>query len=124
MSDHRRPVTPVRVQLRRVKGANLQRDSMAINGLPAVKVDRSTKWGNPFRAGTPSAAGPMTVGAAVTNFGLWLGAGKLKFTTDDVRRELRQKNLACWCDPKDPCHAGVLLLIANQDQKVRMRRGR
>lgn len=28
---------------------------------------------------------------------------------------LRGKNLACWCKPGDPCHADVLLEIANAD---------
>jgi hypothetical protein len=31
----------------------------------------------------------------------------------DAARELRGKNLACWCNPGDPCHADVLLEIAN-----------
>ena len=37
---------PVRVQLSRRKGFRL--DEAAGNGLPTVKVDRTTKWGNPF----------------------------------------------------------------------------
>lgn len=39
---------PFRLQLSRAKGFNLQAHSMAANGLPAVKVDRTTQWGNPF----------------------------------------------------------------------------
>ena len=36
-------------------------------------------------------------------------------TVDGVDRlpELRGKNLACWCKPGSPCHADVLLEIAN-----------
>ena len=40
-------------------------------------------------------------------------------TIDDVRRDLRGKNLACWCPLVDndgnrvPCHADVLLELAN-----------
>lgn len=30
-----------------------------------------------------------------------------------IKAELRGKNLACWCRPGDPCHADVLLEIAN-----------
>lgn len=41
-------IHPVRLRLSRAKGFNLQEHSRAVNGLPAVKVDRSTKWGNPF----------------------------------------------------------------------------
>ena len=40
--------TPRRITLSREKGWNLQAVSMALNGRPAVKVDRSTKWGNPY----------------------------------------------------------------------------
>ncbi len=39
--------------------------------------------------------------------------GSLPFTTEQVRRELRSKNLACWCPLDQPCHADVLLEIAN-----------
>jgi len=31
-----------------------------------------------------------------------------------VRDELRGKNLACFCPPGSPCHADVLLAIANE----------
>jgi hypothetical protein len=30
-----------------------------------------------------------------------------------IREELAGKNLACWCRPDQPCHADVLLEIAN-----------
>jgi hypothetical protein len=39
---------PVRLQLSRHKGFNLQEHSRAINGLEAVNVARPGKWGNPF----------------------------------------------------------------------------
>jgi hypothetical protein len=42
-------VTPLRLQLLRRKGYSLQAASRAANGLPAVKVDRSTRRGNPYR---------------------------------------------------------------------------
>jgi Domain of unknown function (DUF4326) len=34
-----------------------------------------------------------------------------------ARRELAGKDLACWCAPGLPCHADVLLGIANQGQR-------
>ena len=37
----------------------------------------------------------------------------LTFTIDDVRRELVGRDLACWCPLDQPCHADVLLRIAN-----------
>ena len=39
---------PVRLQLSRRKGFDLQAWSREVNGLPAVSVARPTKWGNPF----------------------------------------------------------------------------
>jgi hypothetical protein len=33
----------------------------------------------------------------------------------DIMRELRGKNLACWCKPGEPCHADVLLELANAE---------
>lgn len=33
-----------------------------------------------------------------------------------IRNELAGKNLACWCAEDQPCHADVLLEIANGDQ--------
>lgn len=34
-------------------------------------------------------------------------------TVEDIRRELASKDLACWCKPSQPCHADVLLELAN-----------
>jgi hypothetical protein len=31
----------------------------------------------------------------------------------DALRALRGHDLACWCDPGEPCHADVLLQVAN-----------
>ncbi len=36
-------------------------------------------------------------------------------SNDEIRAELRGKNLACWCKLDAPCHADVLLRIANED---------
>lgn len=42
-----------------------------------------------------------------------LSAKTLGFTVDDVRRELAGKDLGCWCPLDRPCHADVLLAVAN-----------
>lgn len=39
-------------------------------------------------------------------------------SVDDIRRDLAGRDLACWCRPGDPCHADVLLDIANAGQPV------
>jgi hypothetical protein len=31
----------------------------------------------------------------------------------DIKYHLKGRNLICWCDLKQPCHADVLLKIAN-----------
>lgn len=49
--------------------------------------------------------------------GRWAGEGndlhREYVTVEDVRRELAGKDLACWCKPGHPCHADVLLEVAN-----------
>ncbi len=78
-----------------------------------VKVDRSTKWGNPYKIGQyfPTLGDPVKckdAAHAVRMFRLYVAVIGLDMT------RLRGKNLACWCKPGDPCHADVLLEIANK----------
>jgi hypothetical protein len=40
-------------------------------------------------------------------------------TVEEIRAELRGKNLACWCPLDQPCHADVLLEIANAEDDRR-----
>jgi hypothetical protein len=98
-------MTPQRIQLRRTKGWRMPPNT--------TKVDRSTRWGNPYSHQLGGRA------AAVERFrkpvlpaGFWSWGGE-RSTIDDVRRELVGKNLACWCPLDEPCHADVLLEIAN-----------
>ncbi|QPG72649.1 DUF4326 domain-containing protein [Mycolicibacterium mucogenicum DSM 44124] len=37
----------------------------------------------------------------------------VRFTVKDIRRQLRGRDLACWCPLDQPCHADVLLEVAN-----------
>ena len=93
---------PERVQLRRTKGWRMPPNT--------VKVARPTMWGNPFRIGD---FGVPDAVAAVERYREWL-AGMVvgpPIPTDIGR--LRGKSLACWCPPGEPCHADVLLEIAN-----------
>jgi uncharacterized protein DUF4326 len=91
---------PRRIQLRRTKGWRKP------DG--AVVVARPTKWGNPHRVRDAEAAA-----AAVERYRADLLAGRLGVSVDDVRRELRGRDLACWCRPDRACHADVLLALAN-----------
>jgi hypothetical protein len=74
-----------------------------------VKVDRSTKWGNPFRKGGSDEN-------VVDAFRRYLENARTVDAhefANAVRAELRGKNLACWCPLDAPCHADVLLEVAN-----------
>lgn len=109
---------PVRLQLSRRNGFNLQASSLATNNLQAVKVDRTTKWGNPFVIGKPGGAYTAKVMDRRHAYLLFksVAVDNQKLIAD-ARAELRGKNLACWCPKTDPyedcCHAAVLLEIAN-----------
>lgn len=106
---------PKRIQLKRTKGWRMPPNT--------VKVDRSTRWGNPWRVVNED------------NANLWIAsdselielipdeADPTEYLVEFYRQravdslphlgELRGKNLACWCKPGDPCHADVLLELAN-----------
>jgi hypothetical protein len=72
-----------------------------------VVVSRPTKWGNPH---------PLTLGReeAVRRYRDDLLAGRLPVTVEDVREQLRERNLACYCPLDEPCHADVLIEFANE----------
>ena len=102
-------VSPHRVQLRRTKGWRMPPNTM--------KVDRGTRYGNPFRVGE---AGITDVCASIERFERALRSGELMrgdpdspFAPERLRAALRGKNLACWCPLDGPCHADALLRIAN-----------
>ena len=108
---------PVRLQLSRRKGFDLQAWSREVNGLPAVSVARPTKWGNPFPV-----CKDRTPERAVFQFhSEWIDALAHPLGSVVLRselHELRNRNLACWCAlPKegepDICHAAILLELAN-----------
>ena len=71
-------------------------------------VDRTSRWGNPYRV-SKNLSGDKAVQMYLED----LLEGNLSFTVEDVRRELAGWNLACYCEPGDPCHGDVLLAIAN-----------
>ena len=78
-----------------------------------VKVDRSTRWGNPFR---PGEDGIETIDEAVRAYRRWLA--KNPELERAARAELAGRNLACWCPLDGPCHADVLLeLTARRERK-------
>lgn len=89
----------------------MQELSRALNGLPAVMVGRPSRWGNPFRVGK-SAEEVRSACEAVRLFRLDLLMRMAR--NPDLLEPLRKKNLACWCALDQPCHADVLLDLANR----------
>jgi hypothetical protein len=123
---------PERIQLRRTKGWRKPEG--------AIVVSRPAKWGNPWtverqpecpwsvhtwtdfalealpegpwafwRKGTESACRAR----AVAEYRAALTGGKLRVDVTTVRAELAGRDLACWCPLSQPCHADVLLEVAN-----------
>ena len=118
---------PKRIQRRRTKGWRMP------DG--AVYVGRPSKWGNPFRpVQRPSGLWIPTDDNGVTYEGPFyrysaaLGACVRLFVEVEVDlglladradvTELRGKDLCCWCPLDSPCHADVLLALANGEEQL------
>lgn len=92
-------MTPVRVQLSRRRGWRMPPNT--------VKVSRPTKWGNPWTYKDRR--------LACAAYRAWIDTAPFgKRLAAEARRELAGKNLACWCPLDQPCHADVLLEVANR----------
>lgn len=117
---------PKRIQRRRTKGWRMPEG--------AKYVGRPSRWGNPFTIQRVDCR--VTWGALCYEIQSGLGveashvddpreAHELAVEfylqwmddyhelRDAIRQELRGHDLACWCPPTYPCHADVLLEIAN-----------
>lgn len=119
---------PERIQLKRTKGWRIPDNT--------VKVDRSNKkWGNPYRVlqvktgewevylCLDGALSGPTVGIYPTKMialavAVRLHRERIMGPEGDLlrqlaRRELRGKNLGCWCGHGQPCHGDNWLEVAN-----------
>jgi Domain of unknown function (DUF4326) len=87
----------------------------------AIKVDRTTRWGNPFDHRGPGRDRAI----AIREYTAWLdgeGPDELPAGKRTVSRswvlahlnELAGHSLACWCPLDGPCHADVLAARACQ----------
>lgn len=125
---------PERIQLSRKKGWRKPENT--------VVVSRPSKWGNPFtisrrmdcddkrvcfeiRAGNRIYVEHINDMASArlharTLFRLHIGPmGSFEYDDASMQRlraELAGKNLACWCPLDQPCHADVLLKLANETE--------
>jgi Domain of unknown function (DUF4326) len=115
---------PRRMQLSRKKGFDLQAESKKLNGLPARRVTRPGKWGNPFTIEDTAKKYHLDPDAAqikaVELCSQWLrGTLDKKLSPGappsraEMREELAGHNLACWCKSGTPCHTEVLIELAN-----------
>lgn len=113
---------PKRIQLRRTKGWRKPGR--------AVVVARPSRWGNPYVIGAALQSEDEPVGQvvdrwhAVELYRRWLTGRSATPRADlnllasppeaaEIRDALAGRDLACWCPPDGPCHADVLLQIAN-----------
>lgn len=115
---------PQRIQRKRSKGWTMPPNT--------VYVGRPTQWGNPFKVGGYYRLGKgwtwcqshvegggfgFTLMESVEQCAEWYRQMTENHTPQFVQRlqnELRGKDLCCWCKVGDPCHADILLEIANQ----------
>ena len=112
---------PVRVVLSRAKGWRMPANT--------VKVDRTTKWVNPFSVQYRREAMGMSLERAHESAVFYFrscastsdepndpdSADRMEFIKRNLRK-LRGVNLACWCKPGLSCHADVLLELANSPE--------
>ncbi len=126
---------PVRIQRKRTKGWRMPENT--------VYVGRPNTWANPFRVGHDSGIFDgkdgrilgfrdqveilmpnLTSEQAVDLYKAWMngitspemyphGHRAFRPSIKMAKIYLRDKNLACWCPLDQPCHADVLLELAN-----------
>src|ERR1700677_2858009 len=126
------PTVPQRLRLSRAKGFRLQQQHPG-----ARNVARPSMFGNPFVVGTttptnwhePFAAIPVRDRAHAVQLlrdyldwrraqcnqkAGWHSSIGPNFPWEaQIRRVLTGRDLACWCAPGEPCHADLLIEIAN-----------
>ena len=105
---------PKRIQRKRIKGWKLPANT--------VSVTRPGKWGNPFKIGGYDHFQEeiTTPQQAVNTYETIINLCGSPVTKDQIKKELKGKNLACFCPLVDKngnhvfCHADILLKIANE----------
>lgn len=107
---------PKRLQRKRSLGFRL--DDVCTNPNGWVYVGRPSKWGNPWSVkqfGRENAVKYFE--AFMKNWACEWHVDALNVDTGDLGgldlSELRGKDLACWCPLDQPCHADILLELAN-----------
>ncbi|WP_458317137.1 DUF4326 domain-containing protein [Mycolicibacterium brisbanense] len=114
---------PERIQRKRTAGWRMPED--------AIYVGRTTKWGNPIRIVPVRRTGLFDLerdgvgfigqhtdlesarASAARRYRELIARGLVPVSVDDIRAQLRGHDLVCWCPLSSPCHADVLLELAN-----------
>lgn len=96
---------PQRIQRKRTKGWKMPANT--------VSVTRPGRWGNPY-----AITARYSAADAVASVRRMVEGRMGSITEATVRAELRGKNMACWCKPGAPCHADVLLEVANRSRQT------
>ncbi len=116
-------VKPHRIQRKRTKGWRMPANT--------VYVGRPSNWGNVWPV-YPMSPSPARDADAYRRWLLGKSARSIsrEYVGDadvrgrskppslkEIRAKLRGKNLACWCPLDQPCHADVLLELANRPER-------
>jgi hypothetical protein len=110
---------PKRIQLRRTKGWR--------KPAGVVVVSRPSKWGNPWKVYRRAGSWGVLGRGDWTSSEEWTKADAASYAVElfrslhpgttyadhDIRNALAGRDLACWCPLNQPCHADVLLEVAN-----------
>ena len=98
---------PVRIQRKRTKGWRMPEG--------AVYVGRPSRWGNQFRVDDDLGRWLEWDRETVVELHrLWVTAPWMEASLPYFLAPLRGHDLVCWCPLSSPCHADVLLELANR----------
>lgn len=100
----------------RRRGSSHATSALSTSG---IYVGNGSRYANPFRAGDPSPSqcrGPMTAEEAVDLFAATLKGPVGRCYAERFARALQGLDLVCTCPLDVPCHADVLLHLANEPE--------
>lgn len=90
---------------------NKRRPKTIPDGVSPIYVGRPSFFGNPYEVRDYGHK------RAVLLYIRWIMADGQKKVRDKAREVLKGRDLLCWCAP-EPCHAEVLLRIANSESDL------
>ena len=103
-------VKPQRIQRKRSKGWKMSEQSER----QVVYVGRPGKWGNPYQVSVFGRKWALELYEDWIANEIEIAPGNL----EEIKEALGGKDLACWCPLDQPCHADILLELANKDHNT------